>query len=97
MAMSESGICTHIFLTSVQVEYKMTVKINIYIAQYFFNLLLSRQLLFFRSGTRYFKISMKSIEIYLYAQINRLKKGDMAESGNIYKIILLTAHCINSK
>ena len=81
----------------MQVEYKMTMKINIYIAQYFLNLLLSRQLMFFRSGTRYFKISMKNIEMYLYAQINRLKEGDMAESGNIYKIILLTAYCINSK
>lgn len=53
--------------------------------------------MFFRSGTRYFKISMKNIEMYLYAQINRLKEGEMAESGNIYKIILLTAYCINSK
>lgn len=95
--MEKSGIYIHIFLASVQVEYKMTMKINIYIAQYFLNLLLSRQLMFFRSGTRYFKISMKNIEMYLYAQINRLKEGDMAESGNIYKIILLTAHCINSK
>ena len=35
MEKSESGICTHIFLASVQVEYKMTMKINICIAQYF--------------------------------------------------------------
>lgn len=97
MEKSESGICTHIFLASVHVEYKMTMKINIYIAQYFLNLLLSRQLLFFRRGTRYFKRSMKSIEMYLYAQINRIKEGDMAESGNTYKIILFTAHCNNSK
>ena len=35
---------------------------------------------------------MKSIEIYLYAQINKFKEGDMVESGNISKIILLIAH-----